>query len=117
MFYTSGVPEIDVNQLAIYLQSNTDSPLQLIDVRERNEVAIAALEGFKVLPLSEFSQWSEDILTRLDADAETIVMCHHGMRSAQLCQWLINQGFTNVKNVVGGIDAYARFIDPNIARY
>ncbi len=117
MFYTSPVPEIDVNQLAICLESDTNSSLQLIDVRERNEVEIAAIEAFEVLPLSEFSQWSEDILTRLDGDAETIVMCHHGMRSAQLCQWLINRGFTNVKNVTGGIDAYARFIDPNISRY
>lgn len=117
MFYTSSVPEIDVNQLAICLESDDESSLQLIDVRERNEVEIAAIEGFEVLPLSEFSEWSEAILTRLDADAETIVMCHHGMRSAQLCQWLIAQGFTNVKNVTGGIDAYSRFIDSTIALY
>jgi rhodanese-related sulfurtransferase len=116
MYYTP-VPEIDVEQLAIRLESDADSFLQLIDVREKNEVEIAAIEGFEVLPLSEFSQWSENILTRLNADAETIVMCHHGMRSAQLCQWLLDRGFTNVKNVTGGIDAYARFIDPNIALY
>ena len=117
MFYTSSVPEIDVNQLAILLESNADSSLQLIDVREINEVEIAAIEGFEVLPLSEFPQWSKDILTRLDSEAETIVMCHHGMRSAQLCQWLIVQGFTNVKNVMGGIDAYSRLIDPSLSRY
>ncbi len=117
MFYTSSVPEIDVNQLAILLESNADSSLQLIDVREINEVEIAAIEGFEVLPLSEFPQWSKDILTRLDSEAETIVMCHHGMRSAQLCQWLIVQGFTNVKNVMGGIDAYSRLIDPTLSRY
>ena len=117
MFYASSVPEIDVNQLSILLESNADSSLQLIDVRERNEVEIAAIEEFEVFPLSEFPEWSQDILTRLDVDAETIVMCHHGMRSAQLCQWLIIQGFTNVKNVMGGIDAYSRLIDSTVTRY
>ncbi len=117
MFYASSIPEIDVNQLSILLELNTDSSLQLIDVRERNEVEIAAIEEFEVLPLSEFPKWSQDILTRLDVDAETIVMCHHGMRSAQLCQWLIIQGFTNVKNVMGGIDAYSRLIDSTLTRY
>ena len=117
MFYSASVPEIDVNQLSILLESNANSSLQLIDVRERDEVKIAAIEAFEVLPLSEFPQWSQEILTRLDIDAETIVMCHHGMRSAQLCQWLIAQGFTNVKNVTGGIDAYTRLVDPTLSRY
>lgn len=117
MFYSASVPEIDVNQLSILLESDADSTLQLIDVRERDEVEIAAIEPFEVLPLSEFPQWSQEILSRLDLDAETIVMCHHGMRSAQLCQWLIAQGFTNVKNVMGGIDAYTRLVDPTLSRY
>ena len=117
MFYSASVPEIDVNQLSILLESDVDASLQLIDVRERDEVEIAAIEPFEVLPLSEFPQWSQEILSRLDLDAETIVMCHHGMRSAQLCQWLIAQGFTNVKNVMGGIDAYTRLVDPTLSRY
>lgn len=91
--------------------------LQLIDVREPNEVAIAELKGFDHLPLSQFSEWAEQIQTRFDPTAETIVMCHHGMRSAQMCQWLVSQGFTDVKNLVGGIDAYACVIDPTIPRY
>jgi rhodanese-related sulfurtransferase len=44
-------------------------------------------------------------------------MCHHGMRSAQMCQWLTQQGFTNVKNIVGGIDAYSVGVDSSIPRY
>ena len=113
--YYSYVPEIDVEQLAILL-AESDS-LQLIDVRERNEVAIALIPNFDVYPLSEFEQWSEPLLTNLKPEAETVVICHHGMRSAQLCQWLLARGFTNVKNVAGGIDAYSRLIDPSIDRY
>lgn len=116
MFYSSSIPEIDVNQLAIKL-AETPASLQLIDVRERTEFAIANIPGFDLYPLSEFDQWSEKILIDLQPEIETIVMCHHGMRSAQLCQWLIVQGFTNVKNVVGGIDAYSRLIDSTVTRY
>ncbi|NET09939.1 MAG: rhodanese-related sulfurtransferase [Symploca sp. SIO2B6] len=93
------------------------APLQLIDVREREEVAIARLEHFIHLPLSEFAEWSGPILEQLDPAIETIVMCHHGIRSAYLCQWLQHQGFVNVKNLVGGIDAYAIAIDPTVPRY
>ncbi|MEO1404777.1 MAG: rhodanese-like domain-containing protein [Cyanobacteria bacterium J06635_1] len=91
--------------------------LQLIDVREPQEVAIAALPNFTHLPLSEYAEWADTVLTQLDPTVETIVMCHHGMRSAQMCQWLLNQGFQNVKNLIGGIDAYSVAIDPSIPRY
>ena len=114
--YYSDLSEIDVERLAALL-AESDSSLQLVDVREQNEVAIAKLEGFAVYPLSEFEQWSDKILTELEPEAETIVMCHHGMRSAQLCQWLSMRGFSNVHNVRGGIDAYSRLVDSTINRY
>lgn len=113
--YYSSIPEIDVNQLATLLASETS--LQLIDVRERSEADIAYISGFALYPLSEFEQWSERILTDFQPEVETIVVCHHGMRSAQLCQWLSMRGFSQVKNVAGGIDAYSRMVDPSIRRY
>ena len=116
MFYSNSIPEIDVNQLAIKL-AETPASLQLIDVRERTEFAIANIPGFALYPLSEFDHWSEKILIDLQPEIETIVMCHHGMRSAQLCQWLAIRGFSNVQNVMGGIDAYARLVDNKINRY
>jgi rhodanese-related sulfurtransferase len=114
--YNSSISEIDVEQLAKLIVDRSES-LQLIDVREYHEVEIAAIDGFTILPLSEFTQWSEVICDRLNPAAETIVICHHGMRSAQMCQWLMTKGFSNVVNVIGGIDAYSRLIDPNIPRY
>ncbi|AFY75648.1 Rhodanese-related sulfurtransferase [Pleurocapsa sp. PCC 7327] len=108
--------QISVEELALRL-AKRDSQLQLIDVREPEEVEIASLEGFEVLPLSQYEQWSQQIKTRFDPDVETLVMCHHGVRSAQMCQWLQNHGFTNVKNVAGGIDAYSLLVDPNVPRY
>ncbi|NEO29985.1 MAG: rhodanese-related sulfurtransferase [Symploca sp. SIO3C6] len=110
------IPEISVEELAQKIAHSPDT-LQLIDVREVQEVEIAHLEGFDILPLSEFAQWSSKIATRFDQDTETLVICHHGVRSAQMCQWLASQGFTNVKNIAGGIDAYSLLIDENIPRY
>jgi rhodanese-related sulfurtransferase len=108
--------EISVQELALRL-SDRKPDLQLIDVREPHEVAIAHLEGFDVLPLSDFANWSETIQSRYQSDLETLVICHHGMRSDRMCQWLRNIGFSNVKNIIGGIDAYSLFVDPKISRY
>jgi rhodanese-related sulfurtransferase len=114
---------LSVSQLAALLRRyregrlvSTDS-IQLIDVREPEEVAIASLPNFANLPLSQFADWSETIATQLDPQAETIVMCHHGIRSAQMCQWLVQQGFTNVSNVVGGIAEYAAIVDSEVPQY
>ncbi|MEL6259512.1 MAG: rhodanese-like domain-containing protein [Cyanobacteria bacterium J06626_6] len=112
----SALPETDVETLA---QRLTDSPeaVQLIDVREPHELEVASIPHFVNLPLSQFPVWSETIHGQFDHDAETIVMCHLGMRSAQMCQWLTSQGFTNVKNLAGGIDAYSRRIDSTVPLY
>ncbi len=110
------LPQITVKELAEKL---TDSPetIQIVDVREPWEIETASLNGFTNLPLSQFSDWSDSIYTRLDPEKETLVMCHHGVRSAQMCGWLMQQGFTNVKNVAGGIDAYSLIVDPTVPRY
>ncbi|PAX52137.1 rhodanese-like domain-containing protein [Brunnivagina elsteri] len=108
--------QINVKELQERLSSE-GSQLQLVDVREQREIEIASIEGFTNLPLSEFAAWSEQIHTQLDMETETLVLCHHGMRSQQMCQWLVSQGFTNVKNISGGIDAYSIIIDPSIPQY
>jgi rhodanese-related sulfurtransferase len=110
------ITQISVEELASRL-AESDELLQLIDVREPEEVAIAYIEGFEVLPLSQFSEWSGEIATRFNPAAETLVICHHGLRSAQMCQWLRNNGFTNVKNIAGGIEAYACSVNPSLPRY
>jgi rhodanese-related sulfurtransferase len=108
--------EITVTELAAKLADRNDS-CQFVDVREPQELAIVQLPGFINLPLRDYAQWSPEIYTRLDKDTETIVLCHHGMRSAQMCQWLVSQGFTNVSNVIGGIDAYSHHVDLSLPKY
>ncbi|NJO77868.1 MAG: rhodanese-related sulfurtransferase [Cyanobacteria bacterium RM1_2_2] len=109
------ITEITVEALAVRLAQGGD--LQLIDVREPSEIATASIDGFTPLPLSQFAEWSGQIQAQFDPNIETIVLCHHGVRSAQMCQWLHQQGFTHLKNVTGGIDAYAIAVDPTVPRY
>ncbi len=114
------VSQISVRELGQILSNLSPElipELQLVDVREAMEVEIAHLPGFQVFSLSEFPTWSKNIATSLDPQKETLVLCHHGVRSAQMCQWLVTQGFSQVKNIVGGIDAYSSSVDSSIPRY
>lgn len=113
---SSPFSQVTVEQLQERLLSGTEK-IQLIDVREPQEIDIARIDGFVNLPLSEFAAWGDQIHARFDSDIETLVLCHHGIRSAQMCQWLVNQGFTNVKNITGGIAAYSSVVDRSIPQY
>lgn len=96
------------------------SNVQLIDCRESNELEIASLPRFLHLPMGEYGRWADDFengAMPLEKDKETIVMCHHGIRSSNFCSFLSQQGYTNVRNFTGGINAYAKEIDPSIPLY
>ncbi len=110
------VLEMSVEELARVMATEREA-WQFIDVREPEEVSLAKIDGFEYLPLSRFAQWSPQIYQRFEREKPTVVMCHHGMRSSQMCQWLMNQGFTQVKNLSGGIDAYSYLMDGSIPRY
>jgi Rhodanese-related sulfurtransferase len=110
------ISEISVEELAQKL-SRPDRQLQLIDVREPWECEVVSLPNFINLPLSEFERWSPTINQKLDPNVETLVLCHHGVRSAQMCYWLMQNGFLSVKNIAGGIHAYSVRIDPSMNRY
>ncbi len=114
--FSQSIAQISVEELAQRLASG-DPSIQLVDVREPQELAIASIEGFVNLPLSEFPEWGDQVPTLFNPQAETLVLCHHGIRSAQMCQWLIAQGFSNVQNISGGIDAYSKLVDPSIPQY
>jgi rhodanese-related sulfurtransferase len=85
----------------------------LVDVREPIEFEIARIEGARLLPLSRFQEWADS----LSRENETVVICHHGIRSAQVCQFLARAGFQNLYNLAGGIDRWSREVDPEIPVY
>ena len=85
----------------------------LLDVREPWEFEKARIDGSKHIPMG-------DIPTRvqeLDPDEHIIVVCHHGMRSLSVTNWLRQQGFENVQSMRGGIDGWARTVDPKVPIY
>ncbi len=85
----------------------------LLDVREYHEYDIANFEGSVLIPLGEI----EDRLDELNPEDEIVVHCHHGGRSMKATMYLKDKGFSNVKNLAGGIDAWAEKYDPDMPRY
>ena len=87
--------------------------LVLLDVREDSEVAICALPGITHIPMGELSVR----LPELDMDAETVCICHHGIRSAHAAAALARMGFESLLNLSGGMERWAQDVDPEMARY
>jgi rhodanese-related sulfurtransferase len=94
-------------------------PVQLVDVREAQELALAALDQPVIhLPLSRSQEWVAQIPALLDRERPVVVLCHAGVRSWQFASWLIeDQGFEDVWNLEGGIEAWSREVDPTVPRY
>jgi rhodanese-related sulfurtransferase len=84
----------------------------LLDVREPWEFQQARIEDSKLVPMHEIL----DRLIELDPASETIVICHHGARSAYVTQLLSRSGFEAAYNLEGGLDAYS-FVDGSVPRY
>ena len=114
--------------------------LQCIDVREPWEHEAASLPGFKLYPLSRIQSWCErrsrgsslrrhatdtrvsaragSIADELDPSAPTVVLCHHGVRSRSVSEFLVERlQFSDVSNISGGIDAYSRRVDASVPLY
>lgn len=103
--------EIDVHILASMLAENV--PHTVLDVREADEIAICKIDGSRSIPMQQVPQH----LDTLPREQPLIILCHHGMRSAMVADFLQKNGFSNALNLVGGISAWARHIDPNMPRY
>ena len=114
-----GVPEITVQAVAKRRARGDD--FVLLDVREPQELLLANLgDGILTAPLSELAARQLPALPPAVADdlaADVVIFCHHGIRSAQVVAWLRQQGWTNVVNMAGGINAYALEVDKTIGRY
>jgi len=107
------IPEISVAEAQRRLAA--PNPPRLIDVREADEFEIARIPGAELLPLS---QWPALALEKLTDRAQSLlIQCHHGGRSARATDFLLRNGFTDVTNLAGGIDAWSIEIDPSVPRY
>jgi rhodanese-related sulfurtransferase len=85
----------------------------LVDVREAWEFDTARIDGSVLIPMGEVAAR----IGELDRGSEIVVICHHGGRSLQVAAFLERSGFSGVHNLTGGIDAWARSIDPSMPTY
>ena len=85
----------------------------LLDVREAWEFAICRIEGSRNVPTAQISS----VLPELDQHTPTVVICHHGLRSAEVAEIMAQAGFEHVSNLEGGIDKWAREVDPDMPTY
>lgn len=109
-------PEIRaVSAAALASRLASSEELLLLDVRRNDEFARARLEGATLIPVDELAERMDEIVSW--RRRPVVVMCHLGGRSAQACALLMQQGFTGVENLEGGIDAWSLTVDPGIERY
>jgi len=102
--------DIDAKSLAQRLK---DDHLILLDVREPHELEISALPGAVNIPLGTLAAR----LPELDSAKDMVVFCKTGVRSSRALELLVSAGFKKVKNLKGGINAWAREVDPNLPIY
>lgn len=105
--------QISATQLNEWLRDESRAKPVLLDVREPWEFETCKIEGAQSLPMRSIPQR----LNELDADAEIVAICHHGMRSMQVAAFLEQNGFGKLYNLQGGVAAWAAQVDPTMPTY
>lgn len=110
------IPQINPAQFQAWVATQSE-PVILLDVREGWEVQTASVtaDGFviKHIPMND----TPTRLAELNADSPIACLCHHGARSQRVAQFLLQNGFTNIVNIAGGIAAWAQTVDQRIPQY
>jgi rhodanese-related sulfurtransferase len=106
------IREITARQLA--MRQENGERFYLLDVRQPEEHAVAALAGGKLIPLGQLAARAEEVTP---GEAPIVVYCHHGVRSLHGAAALLRLGHKEVYSLAGGIDAWSREVDPTVPRY
>jgi adenylyltransferase/sulfurtransferase len=106
-----GVQELEPHELADRLRRG--DRLDVIDVREPYEWRIARIDGARLIPLSTFGAMA----AALPHDRDLVLYCHHGTRSRAAAEFLVQQGFSRVWNLTGGIARWSAEVDPAVPTY
>ena len=109
--FMNDIPEIDV--LALKKKIDANEACKIIDIREPAELAICKINNTIHIPMMDIPKR----LNQFNKNDELIIQCKSGARSTRVCEFLIHQGFNNVKNLKGGILDWIRIIDPTQQTY
>jgi|SRR5262245_22438511 len=104
---------ITPGELAAWLGDAQREKPVLLDVREPWEYDKARIEGALLIPMREVPAR----IAQIDEAKAVVAICHHGGRSMQVAMFLEKNGFSRVHNLVGGIDAWSRTVDPAVPLY
>ena len=104
---------ISATELAAWLADERREKPLLLDVREPWEYERARIPGAQLVPMREVPARLDEI----DPEKEVVAICHHGGRSAQVALFLEKNGYGRVHNLVGGVDAWSRTVDPAVPTY
>jgi len=104
---------ISAPELAAWLADAAREQPLLLDVREPWEFEKARIAGAHLVPMREVPARLEEI----DAGREVVAICHHGGRSQQVAMFLEKSGYKKMHNLVGGVDAWSRTVDPAVPLY
>jgi rhodanese-related sulfurtransferase len=105
--------QITPQMLQQWLADTERKPPLLLDVREPWEYQTCRIEGSTLVPMNTIPARVQE----LDPDTETVVICHHGARSFQVALFLERNGFSNLYNLQGGVNAWADQVEPGMPRY
>jgi len=106
---------IDIDVRTVKQMLDGGEKFTLLDCREPKEVATAKIAGSTHIPMREIPARLAELGPQ--KDQRIVVHCHHGGRSLRVTQFLRQQGFVQVQNMAGGIDAWALEIDSSVPRY
>ena len=104
---------ISAPELARWLADESRSRPLLLDVREPWEFQRCSIAGSQLVPMREIAARKDE----LDSGAEVVVICHHGSRSMHVGLFLEKNGFEKVHNLAGGVDSWAKTVDPSMPVY
>jgi rhodanese-related sulfurtransferase len=105
--------QLSATQLSAWLADPARAKPLLLDVREPWEFQTCRIGDALLVPMREVPAR----LSEIDRGAEVVVICHHGSRSQQVALFLERQGYARVHNLAGGVDAWARSVDPAMPVY
>lgn len=106
--------EFEISPEQVQALKKSGAAFTLLDVREPWEFETAKIEGAKLIPMGDVPARAHQ---ELDPDEHIVVFCHHGVRSLTVTNWLRQQGFEKAQSMRGGIDGWARTVDPKVSLY
>lgn len=107
------IEQLPATELRAWLDDKSRAAPLVLDVREPWEHDVCHIEGAQLLPMQQIPAR----VSELPQDRDIVVMCHHGMRSLQVANYLQSAGVSRVYNLSGGIAAWADQVEPAMSRY